>query len=573
MRFGRSREHRDEPWQTAARAIESDGVALPQFSESVRDALAGFSLENIRVHVDEAATESLETRAFAVGNHIVVSPDALRATDAEDVLRHEAIHALQQDVVVSSSELVGVRAQRIDEREREAAGPLPPTLTRAPLSLQMWEGYEHVKLGDRASQAYGGTRYFRLSAHADFPRELIDKPWTEWPKDDRFRRLVENVGKRFGEAARQDAIRILTTGLTYGELMALAGDLYGAFDDETKGEQGMMRAPLAEVVELVILASRDKTAHVTSHDLNAASGGRFLSLAKRNTPHFTMVASGVSALEQYRKYHALAIAAAKSDTTTALMLNAFADHFLSDMFASGHVAIARDTTNTGTNIADRATHNFYNKVGVPVRNRRGKTWIAYGDQSLDRQGSVGTKELLEALSVSRLELALDEAKAPYGAEEYVPMRDWSVQAELPDPSVIANLAYEEGWDAVAMQRAEGREAVMWVLRHQAALRNPARLASGERARLRATIYSYLPSVSGDDLGSPSDDLYDAIAALEVIESHEATSREPRHGWLDGVLRAIGRTARQMDPVEILLRELRRRLLYIPVPRIGAGHVL
>jgi hypothetical protein len=66
----------------------------------------------------------------------------------------------------------------------------------------------------------------------------------------------------------------------------------------------------------------------------------------------------------------------------AILFNAFADHFLEDMFASGHLVVKR--TIASTLINNRKLHDFYNQVGVSVANVRGQVWKTYGDNNLNR---------------------------------------------------------------------------------------------------------------------------------------------------------------------------------------------
>jgi hypothetical protein len=66
----------------------------------------------------------------------------------------------------------------------------------------------------------------------------------------------------------------------------------------------------------------------------------------------------------------------------AILLNAFADHFLEDSFSAGHLAINRTIHASATN--NQALHNFYSANGLTVLNRRGDVWKAYGDGQFNR---------------------------------------------------------------------------------------------------------------------------------------------------------------------------------------------
>lgn len=61
----------------------------------------------------------------------------------------------------------------------------------------------------------------------------------------------------------------------------------------------------------------------------------------------------------------------------AFLFNAFADHFLEDSFAAGHLVVNRTILESFTN--NKALHDFYCENGSPVVNLRGQIWKAYGD--------------------------------------------------------------------------------------------------------------------------------------------------------------------------------------------------
>jgi hypothetical protein len=60
----------------------------------------------------------------------------------------------------------------------------------------------------------------------------------------------------------------------------------------------------------------------------------------------------------------------------AILYNGFADHYLEDAFASGHMVVRRSPWHA---LDDNGKHDYYGRVGLPVRNRRGDHWWARGD--------------------------------------------------------------------------------------------------------------------------------------------------------------------------------------------------
>src|SRR5262249_4907141 len=129
-----------------------------------------------------------------------------------------------------------------------------------------------------------------------------------------------------------DQKRALTSGLSYGEIVALAGDLYEDFN-------ALNRAPLREVIDLLPVV---KSPTATTEQLQAASGGRYPALARENIAHFSNVPVGQRNRDHWRNYHMQAIAAARSgNANLAWGLNAAGDHFLTDSFSGGHVRTER----------------------------------------------------------------------------------------------------------------------------------------------------------------------------------------------------------------------------------------
>jgi hypothetical protein len=142
------------------------------------------------------------------------------------------------------------------------------------------------------------------------------------------------------------SFKIAGTTLTYGAGMALGGDMFGTPDE-------MTRSTKEKLDELSALGKSEigaKTVAVSVYQ--QATGGRFLELAQDNESHFAppdanlVPVSGLSKADHkqtWEKYHAEAIKASQAgDLDKALHLSSFADHFLTDAFASGHLINKRD---------------------------------------------------------------------------------------------------------------------------------------------------------------------------------------------------------------------------------------
>jgi hypothetical protein len=269
--------------------------------------------------------------------------------------------------------------------------------------VQRWEGNEHVAIGDanpyvwsqlranggRASAvALSGSMlteaHLRVrSQHGEDPQAWPDT----WPQ--RF---------ATGSPAQRTFLR---NGLSYGQVVALSGDLYATPED-------LRRAPLLELYDLVGELAKS---HTTTSRLEEITGGRYLALAATNHTHFSY---GGENMRLWTTLHIEAIraaAAARSSTelANALRLNAFADHFLSDAFAGGHLVIDRAalaSKGLRGHVESRILHNLQNRIGLPVVNSRGDQWVAFGDGFYDDPRNRGNKLLMQqALAWSRWDIA------------------------------------------------------------------------------------------------------------------------------------------------------------------------
>jgi tetratricopeptide (TPR) repeat protein len=127
----------------------------------------------------------------------------------------------------------------------------------------------------------------------------------------------------------------------------------------------------------------------------------------------------------------------------AILFNGFADHFLEDMFSSGHLIVNRSIFSSFTNT--KALHDFYSEHGCMVTNRRGMVWKAYGDGYLSQGGEdqaveavhQSLKEVLEAFvtaktseSIFKDSKILDQIPLPYSTDlrAYLPSKQITREA-------------------------------------------------------------------------------------------------------------------------------------------------
>ncbi|HEK1769086.1 TPA: phospholipase [Pseudomonas putida] len=223
--------------------------------------------------------------------------------------------------------------------------------------------------------------------------------------------------------------------LTYGQVVALGGDFYGVperpiADGATPAERierflqafdSLARLPASRAEAQDILAVMQEEISAANHAIkdgrqpheaydalgdslsarwNRITGGgsvasdllplgRYLKLAASNRDHF-----GRSALLAYQAGHGAALQQAlrardsgdERDLQLAYAMNAFADHFLTDLFSAGHLRVPRkalaDTVTPSDigSLVSRFMHDEDSKYGLRVRNAEGEQWRAYGDK-------------------------------------------------------------------------------------------------------------------------------------------------------------------------------------------------
>lgn len=227
--------------------------------------------------------------------------------------------------------------------------------------------------------------------------------------------------------------------LTYGQMLALGGDFYGIPDKPisdgstladrqqrfTNAYNSLAQNPASKSEATKILAvmqieinavnaainkgepassAYKKLGDTLSEQWNRITGGgsivspwipmgRYLKLAATNWDHFSQCA-----VLAYTAGHSLALQAAvaagqrgdpqqqRIALQRAYAMNAFADHFLTDLFSSGHMRSPRKQLNdtvtpaSAGGLLTRYMHDEDSANGLYVQNMRGNQWKAYGDK-------------------------------------------------------------------------------------------------------------------------------------------------------------------------------------------------
>ncbi|KAJ4310916.1 hypothetical protein N0V84_010720 [Fusarium piperis] len=227
------------------------------------------------------------------------------------------------------------------------------------------------------------------------------------------------------EVANRHGSLTLSNGLvvTYGEINGLAGDYFGLdkpissepnaelmremfrrwFDlldfspaGKLKAEAVMNEPRTMNDKALAVMRSgsenaatelaavyKDTSLDITrleeiSKDDKWAIGSSFMQLFEANVDHF-----GVEARSTYDPGHTVALElAAKGELMTALTVNGFADHFLQDSFAAGHIRVPhREIAEIAKiiNASSNAMHNEDGELGLWLESPSGERWKAFGD--------------------------------------------------------------------------------------------------------------------------------------------------------------------------------------------------
>ncbi|XP_028403374.1 uncharacterized protein LOC114526071 [Dendronephthya gigantea] len=243
----------------------------------------------------------------------------------------------------------------------------------------------------------------------------------------------EEIGKRLTIGMGKNLTLPNGVRLQFAYIVALAGDFYGIPKEPIVNplvnpnqsadslqrfknaystlantpHTGKFKERLEELVEMIRQETDGPNLHChhSNQAWDEASGGwwiggipiwpgNMLKLAHKNFDHF-----GSRAKRAYETGHGYAIEKAREAGRSmgrdreklrdmAYSIEAFALHFFTDAFASGHIRTPRAelqfnvTPSLIGDLLSKFMHDEDNKFGLRVTNLRGDTWIAYGDGML-----------------------------------------------------------------------------------------------------------------------------------------------------------------------------------------------
>ena len=345
---------------------------LPTSLKARAEQSLNISLNDVKVHTGPTAAKkntSTDTQALTIGDDIFLGPGL--ENDENHVLLHELGHVGQQQE--PSDAATGANPEAEAERAAEAIVHGQPTkVSSSPHGeAQPYESHEHAELGDGAA----GAKIF----------------------------LIQGIS------------------VTSGELNALA-DFYESPEAVLNADPKELNA----VVQL-IRQEREHPESVTADQWQAATNGRYLKMAEKNDEHFALhnesilpgaPEGGEDHASRWHSLHlkALGLAAqaaamatddpAREETITkARIINAFADHYLSDAFSAGHLFNKSDAMHRADQTLQQLSDQSREAIFADVAAR---TFSVHGDLIRQYDGNkLGF--WLEMNSADRFQVALERA--------------------------------------------------------------------------------------------------------------------------------------------------------------------
>ncbi|WP_449220959.1 phospholipase [Tistrella mobilis] len=287
--------------------------------------------------------------------------------------------------------------------------------------------------------------------------------------------------------------------LTYGQIVALGGDFYGLPDrpiaDGITPEDRVARftdafnslavkpdshdeaLKILQVMQTEIDAAQkamregqephvayDALGDKLSIEWNKITGGstvpprlgRYLRLALTNWDHF-----GVWAVAAYTAGHTAALQQAvkagrtgrREDLVLAYAMNAFADHYLSDLFSAGHLRTPRRQLYYGVigpvqgylgSQLSRYMHDEDCKFGLDVQNAVGDRWRAYGDKRYFDTIDVGNRNRVN----TTVQASADEIWEACNTGSAVEPQDFAALSLIPDLTTVTDHLNRENYAAL-----------------------------------------------------------------------------------------------------------------------------
>ncbi|GEM_PF-917331 len=310
-------------WQGGGRALEAP-------VQRQMEAGFGHSLAAIRIHADSEAdtlSRGVGATAFTTGSDIFFRDGAYdpASRTGQHLLAHEITHIFQQ-----------------------ASGPVAGA--PMPGGIAVSDPADHFEHAARrtADDVIAGRPATMQGAIA--PSAIAASPAAGMPAVQRFgSKEHQLIGD---EATGGELMLTMDIGdpehpLTYGQMVALAGDYFQSVEEiralaDPKNPEGQAQIRWAREDGMGIKATPP-----VSKEAETAAKNRYYALAAVNISHFS---AGGTARNDYERVHQQALAEAfqagltgdMTKLSDAKVAEAFSNHYLTDMFAAGHVRTPRN---------------------------------------------------------------------------------------------------------------------------------------------------------------------------------------------------------------------------------------
>jgi hypothetical protein len=307
------------------RARQGGGAPLALPVQRQMETGFGHSLADIRIHTDSEAdtlSRSVDAHAFTTGRDIFFREGAYNpgSPSGQHLLAHEIAHTVQQaSGPVAATPLPGGVAVS------DPADPFERAAVRTA---------DAVTTGQSASPAAG------IGSESENPSALP------------IQRFGSKEHQEIGDAATGgESMLTMDIGdpqqpLSYGQVVALAGDYFESIEEmralaDPKNPEGQAQIRWAREDGMGIKATPP-----VSDAAATAAKNRYYSLAAKNFSHFS---AGGTARNEYERVHQQALGEAfragltgdPAKLSDAKVTEAFSNHYLTDMFSSGHVRTPR----------------------------------------------------------------------------------------------------------------------------------------------------------------------------------------------------------------------------------------
>lgn len=423
---------REQP--SAGPAASGGGMELAPQMRAKMEQSFGQDFSSVKVYADSSRAGGT-THAVTQGDEIHFAPGKYQpeSAEGEQLIAHELAHVVQQRRGSAVTQAYDERAggelleRDADESARDAArgDAARPQMVASAGMHQRFDSYEHKQLGDAGGKniklkcgvwlTYGQA----VALSGDFyktPDALMNAPREE------VVRLLDLIDREGGEAKANEA-------------------KHGGNPEFAKPTSKESAANEEEAQNAT--AWREETHYGVKHKPDGKEGqvkgketDSYLTLASHNASHFSdqnaalWRAEHEAALEIARAAHSQgnhsSTAINDEKLNEAYAHDAFACHFLTDAFSSGHLVsgvVGRDVgehfwrthesailkamvlasrddeggiptelmgvmekvaKSKAPSLCLKLVHDHLNETGLQVRNAAGNEWTAFGDQNLDR---------------------------------------------------------------------------------------------------------------------------------------------------------------------------------------------